>query len=79
METKLKTSNKAALTDETNESVLSIINPVFREQHKHDPKMGAGACMISGCGCPQYLDNQGTCCNLNQAGGTCNHLPGDHR
>lgn len=46
-------------------------------QHNHDHK-GTGACQVADCGCPEYKDNEGTCWNLNSAGGTCNHLASEH-
>lgn len=47
-------------------------------QHNHGPMMGTGPCKVAGCGCPGYKGSEGTCFNLNSAGGTCNHLESDH-
>jgi len=59
--------------------VITGVNYITNQKHNHDAKRGTGACTVPGCGCKQFKNSEGTCFNLNSAGGTCNHLAGDHQ
>ena len=78
METKLLKTKKTVSSTEGGD-ILSIVNHILQEEHNHNHIMGAGACKVAGCGCPKYIDSEGTCFNTNSAGGTCNHLESDHQ
>ena len=79
MEKELTNTKETVSTVKTTKGVDVIISVnAITNQRNHDPKKGTGACSVDGCGCPQYLDNRGTCWNINSAGGTCNHLASQH-
>jgi hypothetical protein len=78
METKLIKINEEVDKAIKDMDVLFIENHIINGRHSHNLKKGIGACRVAGCGCTSYQNNQGTCCNLNSAGGTCNHLQSDH-
>jgi len=79
MEKELTKTKKTVSTVKTTMSV-DVTNSVnnITTQHNHESRMGSGACMVDGCGCPEFIDSEGTCFNINSDGGTCNHLESDH-